>query len=403
MSGLSSWWTTVALVAGREIRIRATSKAFLWTTGLLVAAIVAGGLVLSALEPDVLRPDVVGVPTSSTGLGPAVEAAGAAVGAPLEVRHLEGDGVAELTAGEVDAVLEASGPTLTATVLTGVPFTLEPVLSVLAQQLELADQIARLGGDPAQVVGAVAEAQPRVVSLEEVPAVDDDVVGGGQALTGVLSGVLIFIAIIMSGQLVAVGVVEEKTSRVVELLLATIRPAELMAGKVLGIGVIGLIQLAAVLIAGAGTALATGVVDGTGVDVGATVVWVVVWFLLGYAMYSLLLGGLGALVSRQEDVQTVVTPVIVMATIPYLIGVTVAPTEPSSPLVQWLSLVPFFAPFLMPIRISVGGVAPWEMALALVLAVLTIPVLVWLAGRIYRNAVLRTGARVPLREALRGA
>jgi ABC-2 type transport system permease protein len=68
-----------------------------------------------------------------------------------------------------------------------------------------------------------------------------------------------------------------------------------------------------------------------------------------------------------------------------------------------LSLVPFFAPFLMPIRISVGGVAPWEMALALVLAVLTIPVLVWLAGRIYRNAVLRTGARVPLREALRGA
>jgi ABC-2 type transport system permease protein len=401
VSRLSSWWTTIALVAGREIRIRATSKAFLWTTGLLVAAIVAGGFVLSALEPGMLRPDVVGVPASSTGLGPAVEAAGASVGASLEVHELEGDGVAELTAGEVDAVLEVSGPTLTATVLTGVPFTLEPVLSVLAQQLELADQIARLGGDPAQVVGAVAEAQPRVVTLEEVPAVDG--VEGGQAFTGVISGVLIFIAIVMSGQLVAVGVVEEKTSRVVELLLATIRPAELMAGKVLGIGVIGLIQLAAVLVAGAGTALATGVLDGTGVDVGATVVWVVVWFLLGYAMYSLLLGGLGALVSRQEDVQTVVTPVIAMATIPYLIGVTITPTDPSSPLVQWLSLVPFFAPFLMPIRIGLGVVQPWEMALALALAILTIPVLVWLTGRIYRNAVLRTGARVPLREALRGA
>lgn len=391
-----STWRAIGLVAGREIGVRATSKAFLWTTALLVLGIVAVGVLVSTISPTT-SPVAVGVTESSAALAPSVTAAAAATGIPVEVSVVAGDGTAAVEAGDVAAALSAEGSTLVVLVEESVPLTLQPVVGVLAQQLALADQVEALGGDPTQVSAAVAAAAPQVETLSP-----GGTVNAGQAAAGVVAGVLIFIAIIMSGQLVAVGVVEEKTSRVVEILLATIRPWELMAGKVLGIGTIGLVQLAAVIGAGVGTALATGVLDGSGIDVGSIALWVLVWFLIGYVMYALVLAALAALVSRQEDVQTVVTPVILAATVPYLIGVSVAPTDPTSPLVQVLSLVPFAAPFLMPIRMGLGVVAAWEVVVSLVLAVASIPLLVWFAGTIYRNAVLRTGARVPLREALRG-
>jgi ABC-2 type transport system permease protein len=390
-------WRAIGLVASREIRVRATSKAFLWTTALLVVGIVAVGFVATTFGSGLAKPVDVGVSRSSASLGPSVEAAAAATGVQVHVTEVDGDGAAAVTAGDVAAGLSVDGATLVVVVQESVPLTLQPVVGLLAQQLALADQVSSLGGDPAQVTAAVAGAAPRIETLSPGGTVD-----AGQIAAGLFSGVLIFIAIIMSGQLVAVGVVEEKTSRVVELLLATIRPWQLMAGKVLGIGAIGLLQLVAILAAGAGTALATGALAGTSIDVGTIALWVLVWFLIGYVMYALVLAALGALVSRQEDVQTVVTPVILAATIPYMIGVTVAPSDPTSPLVQVLSLIPFSAPFLMPIRMSLGVVAGWEVALSLVLALATIPLLVWFAGTVYRNAVLRTGARVPLREALRG-
>lgn len=391
-----STWRAIGLVAAREIGVRATSKAFLWTTALLVLGIVAVGVLVSTISPTT-SPVAVGVTESSAALAPSVTAAAAATGIPVDVSVVAGDGTAAVEAGDVAAALSAEGSTLVVLVEESVPLTLQPVVGVLAQQLALAGQVEALGGDPTQVSAAVAAAAPQVEALSPGGTVD-----AGQAAAGVVAGVLIFIAIIMSGQLVAVGVVEEKTSRVVEILLATIRPWELMAGKVLGIGTIGLVQLAAVIGAGVGTALATGVLDGSGIDIGSIALWVLVWFLIGYVMYALVLAALAALVSRQEDVQTVVTPVILAATVPYLIGVSVAPTDPTSPLVQVLSLVPFAAPFLMPIRMGLGVVAAWEVAVSLVLAVATIPLLVWFAGTVYRNAVLRTGARVPLREALRG-
>jgi ABC-2 type transport system permease protein len=105
-------------------------------------------------------------------------------------------------------------------------------------------------------------------------------------------------------------------------------------------------------------------------------------------------------VSRQEDVGSVTAPVITLMMIPYIIGISVAPWDPTNPLVVWLSFVPFCAPLLMPMRIALGDVAPWEIALSLGLSLALIPVLVWLAGRIYSNAVLRSGGRVKLREAL---
>jgi len=269
------------------------------------------------------------------------------------------------------------------------------VLGSLAQQEALSSAVTELGGDPGEVGREIAQAAPDVTALEPEPERDN-----AQIVAGFVAGILLFISLMTAGQLVAQGVVEEKSSRVVELLLATVRPWQLMAGKVLGIGVIGLSQVVLVVGAGAGTAALLGLVDASSINLGVTALWVIVWFVVGFTMYALALAALAALVSRQEDVGSVTAPVITLMMIPYLIGITIAPWDPTNPLVVWLSFVPFCAPMLMPMRIALGEVAPWEIALSLGLSLALIPVLVWLAGRIYSNAVLRSGGRIKLKDAL---
>lgn len=388
----------IALVAGREISTRLTSKSFLWITAALVFAVVVGGLVVSATVPAGPPTREVAVTSDLAGVAAALEVAGTATGVPVEVVTVDSpsEGEQMVLAGTVDALLTGTPTELTVVVDRMLDPALEVVVSVVSQQQALSAEVTALGGDPAAVASAIASAQPRVEAIGAASTVDD-----AQLVTGMLSGVLIFIAITMAGQYVAQGVVEEKTSRVVEILLATVRPWELMAGKVAGIGVIGLAQLVLVIGAGSAVALATGVLGDTGVDLGSTVVWVVVWFLLGFVMYATVLAAAAALVSRQEDVGAVTFPIIMIMMIPYFIGVTVAPTDPDSPLLTNLSLVPLFSPFLMPIRIAQGTAEGWEVALALGLTLALIPLLVWVSGLVYKNAVLRTGARVPLREALR--
>ena len=174
-----------------------------------------------------------------------------------------------------------------------------------------------------------------------------------------------------------------------------------MAGKVLGIGVIGLIQVLVVISAAAGTALALDLLDASSLDLGSTVVWALAWFVLGFVMYALALAALASLVSRQEDVASVTAPVLLLMIIPYVIGISIAPWDPTNTIVVVLSYVPFAAPLVMPMRIALGTVETWQVLASFALSAALVPLLVWGAGRIYSNAVLRTGARVRLRDALR--
>jgi ABC-2 type transport system permease protein len=135
----------------------------------------------------------------------------------------------------------------------------------------------------------------------------------------------------------------------------------------------------------------------------STVIWLLVWFLLGFVMYSLVFAALAALVSRQEDVGGVISPVLMVLILGYVLGVSILPNDPGNRLCEVLSVIPVFAPTLMPMRLAMGGVPAWEAALAMLLVVAAIPAMVWLSGRIYRNAVVRSGARVRLADALRPA
>ena len=124
------------------------------------------------------------------------------------------------------------------------------------------------------------------------------------------------------------------------------------------------------------------------------------WFLLGYLAYALMFAAIGALVSRQEDVGGAVAPLTMLIIFPYVLGISILPGNPDSHLLGVLSMIPLFSPTLMPMR-SASGVPGWETAVAVALTLALIAGLVWLAGRIYGNAVTRTGARVRLRDALR--
>jgi len=393
-------WGAIRLVAGREIMTRLHSRSFVWLTVILVAAVVLGGVVLNAASSSGPTAERVGVTPQTAALAEPITATGSTLGTEVETVDVADDaaGEAQVRDGDLAALVTGTADDPTVVVDTELSPGLTAVFTTLAQQTALSDAVADLGGDPAQVAGDIATAEPTVRTIGEPSEFDP-----ARYITGLVTGILLFMAIMISGQLIAQGVVEEKTSRVVELLLSTVRPWQLMAGKVLGIGLVGLGQVALVVVAGVGTALGLGLVDTSTIDLGTAAVWALVWFVVGFVSYALLMAGLGALVSRQEDVGAVTTPVTFLMVVPYIVGVSVAPWAPDNPLVVWLSYVPLCSPLLMPVRIALGSAETWEALLALGLSVAVVPVLVWLAAKIYSNAVLRTGARVRLKDALRTA
>lgn len=391
-----SSWGVIRLVALREMRVRMRSRAYLVTTGLLVLGVVGFSVVMSLasgeerLEVGVNEPSLVAV----------VEQAGAQVGSDIDARVVDDkDSRAAVLDGGVAAwVSRTPEGSLDALVQRDLDLELEAVLDAAARNAALERQVTALGGDPAAFAEELATAKASVRSLDEPREYD-----GQQLFLGAAAGVLIFVALQFAGTMVAQGVVEEKSSRVVELLLSTIRPIDLMTGKVLGMGVVGLAQVAVIAGAGVGAALALDTLTIPGGTTAVSLVWLLVWFVLGFAIYALLAAGFAALVSRQEEVNAVVAPVMMLMMVGYIAGISILPSDPDNVTARWLSLVPFFAPTMMPIRMAIGNVPLWEVVVSLGLALALVPVLLWLAGRMYRNAVMRTGARVKVLEALRSS
>lgn len=387
----------IRLVAGREISARLGSKGFRLTTLAFVLAVIAGGVLLK-LATDSDSAVKVGVTQSAAPATAQIEAAATGIGETVQMSTITDQSAAEqaLRDGDLDVLVTAVTPQVTVVVKEQLNPQQQALFGTLAQQAALVSSVQALGGDPAKVTADLAAAAPQVTALQPRPPVD-----AGQMVAGYVAGILLFMSIMTAGQLVATGVVEEKSSRVVELLLSTLRPWQLMAGKVLGIGLIGLGQMVLIVGAGAATAWATGLLHGTNVNLGATAFWALLWFVVGFATYALLLAAMASLVSRQEDVGSVIGPVTTLMVIPYIIAISIAPWNPDNPLVLWLSRIPFCAPLIMPVRIALGQVGLAESLIALAISLAVIPLLVWFAARVYSNAVLRSGSRIRLRDALK--
>jgi ABC-2 type transport system permease protein len=393
-------WAAVGLVAEREITVKMRSKAFIITTIATLVLLVGFALVMKFVG-DGGSDATVGVTKQAEAVAGPLKATAEQIGTTVDTKTVdEGAGRSQVSDGSLDALVTSDGADgrLTVVVKKDLDGNLRDALAVLAGQVALNKQIVDLGGDPAEVQSSVADAKVDVQPLEKPYPYQQE-----QLVLGIIAGILIYMSLLLNGQMVATGVVEEKSSRVVELLLSTIRPWQLMVGKVLGIGFVGLVQMVVIGGGGVAAALALDVLSIPASAAVGTVVWLVVWYLLGFVMYSLAFAALGALVSRQEDVGGVTAPALMFVIVGYVIGISVLPSEPDNTLAEVLSVIPLFAPTLMPMRLAMGGVPVWEAVVSVGLVLALIPVLVWLAARIYANAVMRSGARVKLKDALRQA
>jgi ABC-2 type transport system permease protein len=291
-------------------------------------------------------------------------------------------------AGDVDGALVTGTSAPELIVEDSADGSLHAVVQGAVAQLALGEQLARAG------VTALDVPEVAVTPLQP------DAARNGQRIVAAVIGVgLLYGLLILFGQFVAQGVVEEKSSRVVELLLATMRPWQLLTGKILGLGVLGLAQIIVVVLVGVGGALAFDVVD-IPADLIGTAVTVVGWFVLGYALYASIFAVAASLVSRQEDLGTVLMPTSLVLVGAFVIGIQAA-SDPGGTLASVTSFVPGLSPLVMPVRQAAGQVALWEIALAVVLMLVAIALVVRLGGRVYSGALLRTSGKTKLREALR--
>ena len=391
----------VALVAGREITVRIRTKAFLITLAVTALAAVALPLILHFVNLS-SGPTKIAVLRSDTSLSASLQSTATELGGKITLVPVadHAAGIAEVSNGSVSALAEtgAGGTGIATTVKTSLDTSVRQLFQTVEQQQALSDQITALGGSPAKVGAAVASAQVQVTTLKQT-----DPKQGQHITIAIAAGLLMYMSLMLVGQMVAQGVVEEKSSRVVELLLATLRPWQLLAGKVIGTGLLGLLQMLVPAVLGVGVGIATKTLNISLSSSVGSVAWALLWYALGFAIYATVFAALGATVSRQEDVQGLTFPAVMPLIAAWVIGISVVPSDPGSPLVAWLSMIPPTAPVLMPMRIAMGVAPLWQVLLSALLAVVFAGLLLRFAARIYRNSVLRSGSRVPLREALKAA
>lgn len=350
---------SVSLVAKREISMKLRSKAFLISTAVLMLAVLGSILIggfLSASPPK----------TSIAATGAAVTVA---------------EQLPNMTVTTVDTVDEARNLVKDGTVSAAI---------VPAEGTPAGVSVISLDSVP-QTLVAVLSVSPQVELLEP-----SDVNPFLAYLAAIAFGIVFFMSAMTFGTTIAQSVVEEKQTRIVEILMSTISVRALMAGKVIGNSILAFAQIA--LIAGlAAVGLSITGQSDLLASFGPSIAWFVVFFAFGFVMIAALYAATASLVSRQEDVGSATSPVMILVMLPYILVIVFN----DNPLVlAIMSYVPFSAPVGMPMRIFLGQAEWWEPLLSLTVLLLTTVLVIIIGARIYSNALLRTGARVKLSEAL---
>lgn len=396
---------TVWLVFAREFKARMLTKANIVSLSIMLALIAGGAITASYFMNRESAPPTIHVALDApaAALAPYLEKSAEQSEVLLDLQTLSEDEARSILSGEVPDAgpLNAfvGGDPAAPLVIVADPNdgTTQGVVVGAVQSHAFDEAVRAMGADPDLLNRALADAQPTV----EFTGLTDAQKYGPQYGVSMVALTLLLFVLITSGSMIAMGVLEEKTSRVVEILLATIKPSHLLSGKILGVGAYGLFQMTVLGGAMATALYVLGVTDDIKVNVGGTLALLILWFLLGYAIFSLLFGALAALVSRYEDIGAVTTPLTLLVLGPFYTAIFLVPEQPNSGLVQGLSQIPFLAPFMMPIRSAFGAVTWVEMVFAILICLATIPALIWLAARLYQRGVLHTGGRLKITEALK--
>jgi len=395
-----SGWRSVRLVASREIVEGTRSRAYRVVTGVLfvvgLAVVVVPRLVGGDDRPSytllVTGPAPAGLTVALQGVAQATD-----FGVTVQSEQDRTRAEAVVRDGDADAAIVFDAAPVRGTPLVLVGDDTSPVL------LGAVDQATRVASIAAALEGAglsdrEIDAALRSPPPERVEVADPD--DEEDAFVGFLIAVALYVALLVGGNQVAQGVAVEKTSRIAEVLLGTIQPPQLMAGKIIGIGLLVLGQLLALALPIVVGTLVTSSVDLPD-DLASDVVVGLLWFVLGFALYSAAYAALGALVDRLEELQSATTPLTILLVVGYFVSIPLA-GQPDDPLAVAASLFPLTAPLVMPMRWAAGSASILELLVAVALAAASAAVLMRIGGVVYRRAIIRGGRRLRLREVLRG-
>ncbi|MGC5076188.1 ABC transporter permease [Agrococcus sp. DT81.2] len=358
--GRTPFWQATGIVAQREIMTKLRSKSYIIST-IILLALVFGGVIFSAVGPDLFDDDTTVATTGS-------------VASSLQSL----DGVAVETLSSADAVRQA---VLDGTVDAGVVPGDGP-----SGLLVLADREAP--GSLMQLLSVAPELQ-----LLDPNAPDPMLT----YFIGLAFGIVFFMSAMTFGQTIAQSVVEEKQSRIVEIMLATVSARAILAGKIVGNSVLAFAQIAliaAIVLLGGAVTGSQLLLDGLGMPI----VWFVVLFTVGFVMLAALYAAAAALVSRAEDLASATSPIMMLVMIPYFL-VIFFNNNPTA--LQIMSYVPFSAPVAVPMRVYLQTQEWWEPYLSLAILVAFTVLVIGFAARVYERSLLKTGAMVKWRDALK--
>jgi len=386
-----SWWHGTALVYGRGLREQLRSRTFKVVTLLLLALSIAAVVVPKLIAGGPTTYTLATVGRAPAALSTTVSAAARDGGfrtayvertdeAAVKDAVQHGDAtvgivgnrmyVAERNAGAFPGIVAQALVRLeTARMLTGFGLT--------------SDQLSQLGSirPPQQVIVAPTQNQ-------------------GRANVGFAVGLVLYLALLFSGQVIAMTVATEKATRISEVLLAILRPSQVLVGTVLSVATVATMQLLVLAVPMLVGASATGS-SWLPALAAPDVALALTWFFLGFSLFAFLYAAGGALVDKVTEAGSAVLPVTVLIISGYLLGVVVVIGNPSSALSVAASIFPLTAPLTMPIRWGAGDVPVYQLVLSLLLTALACLGCIWLASTIYRRALVITGRRVHVAELFR--
>jgi ABC-2 type transport system permease protein len=383
----------VRLVARREITERVREKAFAVSTGINIVIIVAVVIIAAVVGGGEESYKVGWIDESDRVVAQAAADAGRSADVTISLSQVGSpspSAATQLEDGTLDAVVDGGR----------IQSEEEPddqLLTLLQganREVQAAAALEQAGVSGEEAQRAL---QPPPLEVSTLETVDEDDEGK--------AGVAFFAILILYGQLltygywVSAGVVEEKASRVVEVVLSTIRPSHLLAGKVIGIGLLGLANLLLTVGIGLGVAQAVGSLD-VDADIISAAALALAWFVVGYAFYACAFACAGALVPRQEELQSSMTPLTLTILVAFFVAFAVL-SDPDGTLAHVTAFIPMTAPITMPPRIVTGDAPAWEIAASLAVTIGASLALIPLAARIYSGGILRTGSALKLRDAWR--
>jgi ABC-2 type transport system permease protein len=393
-------WRSVWLVARREIIERGRSRGFVLSVFLTTALVIGSFLVPTILFGDDDATRIGLIDPAPPAMQTAIETAAMAAQQDVEIVRFADRGAAQTALEADDVAVAVSVPAD----LSGPGETIykeerDALLDSIIGGAVIGLRVEAVLGESNVDQAALAAAQVPPSATELDPQTDAD---QARFLLANLGTVLILVSIFSFGFTVLTGVVEEKQSRVVEVVLSTVRPRDLLMGKVLGIGVLGLVQLAVFVLAGGAAAVATDRLSLPSTTP-AAVLLLAIWFVLGYTLYSTALGFLGALASRMEEASNASTPITMIAMISYFVAIFAVVDDPDGTVARIATFLPPAAPMVVPLRAAFDAIPAWEIVVSIVLTLAAIYALFVVGGRVYAGAALQTSGRMKLRDAWRSA